>query len=72
MRSTTGRRLHVHDEHGTAFGEYFADLFVDNQLIAELKAAGTIAPDHIAHLPGYLRASDIEHGLLINFGSFKF
>ncbi len=31
--------LHVRDEDGTPLGEYFADLFVDNQLIVELKAA---------------------------------
>ena len=64
--------LHVKDEDGTAIGEYFADLFVDNQLIVELKASRTIAPEHTAQLLGYLRASGIEHGLLINFGSFKF
>ncbi|SRR5581483_2711300 len=64
--------LTVHDEDGTVIGEYFADLFVDNQLIVELKAARACAEEHIAQILGYLRSSRREHGLLINFGSAKF
>jgi GxxExxY protein len=65
-------QLKVYDEDGTEIGEYFADLFVDNRLIVELKAAKTIADEHIAQMLGYLKASRIEHGLLINFGSYRF
>jgi GxxExxY protein len=61
-------QLKVRDEDGTEIGEYFADLFVDNRLIVELKAAKAIADEHIAQMLGYLKASRIEHGLLINFG----
>ncbi len=64
--------LKVHDEDGTVIGEYFADLFVDGRLIVELKAAKTIADEHVAQTLGYLKASRIEHGLLINFGSYRF
>jgi GxxExxY protein len=64
--------LKVYDEDGTEIGEYFADLFVENRLIVELKAAKTIADEHIAQMLGYLKASRIEHGLLINFGSYRF
>ena len=64
--------LKVHDEDGTVIGEYFADLLVDNCLIVELKAAKTIADEHVAQTLGYLKASRIEHGLLINFGSYRF
>lgn len=64
--------LKVFDEDGTVIGEYFADLFVDNRLIVELKAAKGIADEHTAQLLGYLRASCIEHGLLLNFGAPKF
>ncbi len=64
--------LKVHDEDGTVIGEYFADLLVDNCLILELKAAKTIADEHVAQTLGYLKASRIEHGLLINFGSYRF
>jgi GxxExxY protein len=64
--------LTVYDEDGTVIGEYFADLFVDNRLIIELKAVKALADEHIAQLLGYLRASRIEHGLLINFGAPRF
>ena len=61
--------LSVHDEDGTNLGEFFADLFVEEQLIVELKAVRAIVNEHIAQILGYLRASRIEHGLLVNFGS---
>ena len=64
--------IQVLDEDGTVIGEYFADLFVADRLIVELKAAKTLANEHIAQLLGYLKSTRIEHGLLINFGSYKF
>jgi len=64
--------LSVYDEDGTLLGEYFADLIVEDKLIVELKACKSLAEEHKAQLLGYLRASNIEHGLLINFGSYKF
>jgi GxxExxY protein len=64
--------LKVYDEDGTLIGDYNADLFVDHRLIIELKAAKALADEHVAQLLGYLRASRIEHGLLINFGAPKF
>ena len=64
--------LNVHDEDGTLIGEYFADLFVEDRLIVELKACKALVDEHIAQLLGYLRASRIEHGLLINSGAPKF
>lgn len=64
--------LHVYDEDGSLLGDFFADLFVDNRLIVELKAVRSIADEHIAQILGYLRASRIEHGLLINFGAPRF
>ena len=64
--------LIVRDEDGTIIGEYFADLLIDGRLIIELKAAKTIADEHVAQLLGYLKSARIEHGLLINFGSYRF
>ena len=64
--------ISVYDEDGTELGEYFADLFIEGQLIVELKACKSIADEHIAQILGYLRSSGIEHGLLINFGAPKF
>jgi GxxExxY protein len=63
--------LKVLDEDGTALGEYYADLFVEDCLVIELKACKAIRDEHIAQLLGYLRACRIEHGLLINFGAPK-
>jgi len=63
--------LSVCDEDGTPLGDFYADLFVGGKLIVELKACNAIANEHIAQLLGYLRASRIEHGLLINFGAPK-
>ena len=64
--------LKVYDEDGTVLGEYFADLFIESKLLVELKASKALAPEHTAQLLGYLRACQIEHGLLINFGAAKF
>ena len=64
--------LSVYDEDGTLRGQMVADLFIEDVLIVELKACKTLTPDHITQLLGYLRASHIEHGLLINFGAPRF
>ncbi len=63
--------IKVYDEDETLLGEFLADLFVENCLIVELKACKTLIDEHTAQLLGYLRASQIEHGLLINFGNQK-
>lgn len=63
--------LNVYDEDGTVLGEYFADLFVEDSLIVELKACNSIGDEHIAQILGYLRSSKIKHGLLVNFGAPK-
>ncbi len=63
--------LDVSDEDGTLLGHFCADLFVANKLVVEVKACRGLVDEHIAQLLGYLRASRIEHGLLINFGAQK-
>jgi GxxExxY protein len=64
--------IKVYDEDGTLIGDYLADLLVEGVLIVELKTAKTLAPEHEAQILGYLKSARIEHGLLINFGSYKF
>src|SRR5574341_265677 len=64
--------LTVYDADGTVLGEYLADLLIADSLIVELKACRALADEHIAQLLGYLKSARIEHGLLINFGSYKF
>ncbi len=49
-------------------GEYFCDLLVDNKVIVELKASKTLLAEHEAQLLNYLKATDIEVGLLLNYG----
>ena len=64
--------LTVYDEDGTIIGEYEADLLVEGQLIIELKACRALADEHVAQILGYLKSARMEHGLLINFGSYRF
>ena len=54
---------------GHRVGVYFPDLWIEDQLIIEIKAALTLAPEHETKLIHYLTATGIDHGLLINFGS---
>ena len=49
-------------------GEYFADLIIENKVIIELKAAEALIEEHELQLINYLKATDIEVGLLLNFG----
>lgn len=49
-------------------GDYFADIIVENSIILELKAAEGIVEEHELQLINYLKATDIEVGLLLNFG----
>ena len=53
---------------GVVVGEYFADFLVENLVIVELKAAEQVLPEHHAQLLNYLKATDINIGLLLNFG----
>jgi GxxExxY protein len=53
---------------GQLMGEYFADLLVEDSVIVELKAVDILHPHHSAQLLNYLKATDIEVGLLCNFG----
>jgi GxxExxY protein len=48
-------------------GEYFADLLVDDKVIVELKAIEHLADQHLAQLVNYLKATQIDVGLLLNF-----
>jgi GxxExxY protein len=49
-------------------GNYFADLLVESCVIVELKAAEALAEDNEHQLINYLKATDLEVGLLLNFG----
>jgi GxxExxY protein len=49
-------------------GQYFADIIVEETIIVELKAAEGLREEHEFQLINYLKATDLEIGLLINFG----
>ena len=49
-------------------GDYYADLFVEDLVIVELKSAANLCEEHEAQLINYLKATEIEVGLLLNFG----
>jgi GxxExxY protein len=53
---------------GTEVGEYYADLLVEDLIILELKAADCIVKDFENQILNYLRGTDCEVGLLLNFG----
>ncbi len=53
---------------GQEVGEYFADLVVAEKVILELKAAEAICAGHESQLVNYLKATEFEVGLLLNFG----
>ena len=53
---------------GAMVGDFRADVLVNGLVILELKAARAIDTSFAAQLLNYLRATDIEVGLLLNFG----
>jgi len=63
--------ISVYDEDGALLGDFYADLFIENALLIEIKACKTISNEHISQLLGYMRASNLKHGMLINFGAYK-
>jgi GxxExxY protein len=53
---------------GVEVGEYYADLIINERVILELKAAECIVEDFEYQLINYLKATNMEVGLLLNFG----
>jgi GxxExxY protein len=76
-----GRGLHVAREvaadvyyKGEVVGVFRADMLVESRVVLELKGSRKLDPSDIAQLLNYLRATDLELGLLLHFGpraSFK-
>ena len=54
---------------GQSVGVFFPDLWIDKQLIIEIKAVQNLILEHETQLIHYLTATGVETGLLINFGS---
>ena len=49
-------------------GEYFADIIINDIVVVELKASKSLLEEHECQLINYLKATEIELGLLMNFG----
>ncbi|MCC9062239.1 GxxExxY protein [Flavobacterium piscisymbiosum] len=49
-------------------GEFYADLLIEDCIIIELKACEHLISPHVAQLMNYLKATNIEVGLVLNFG----
>lgn len=54
---------------GIVVGDYQADLLVGERVVVELKATKSIDETHMAQCLNYLKASDLQTCLLINFGT---
>ena len=67
LKVETEKAIAVYYE-GKIVGTFAADLVVDDKVILELKAKEALHEAHEAQLTNYLRATNIEIGLLLNFG----
>lgn len=56
---------------GQRVGEFYADIVVEDVILVELKATKAIASEHCVQVLNYLNASNLEVGLLMNFGTPK-
>jgi GxxExxY protein len=69
MDLRVGQQVPIKVEHdGHPVGDYFADLAVEHQVIVEIKAVEALCEAHVQQLIHYLKATDAEVGLLLNFG----
>ncbi len=63
--------VRVFDEDGALLGLLQIDILIEKKLICEIKGCNSLLDAHTAQLLGYLRATRLQHGLLINFGAPK-
>ena len=52
-------------------GEFYADILVENKVLLELKAVSGLSREHFAQIINYLKATKIEVGIIVNFGTAK-
>ena len=61
-------KIYFRDE---PIADFRADILVDKRVILELKAVSDLNQCHERQLINYLKATKIDHGLLLNFGGYK-
>ena len=71
IRAEQQECVRVFDEDGTLLGLLRTDILIERLLICEIKSCSALVDAHTAQLLGYLRATGLQHGLLINFGGSK-
>ena len=54
---------------GELVGTHKLDVLVNGELVVELKAIKELEDVHFAQVRSYLRATNLKHGLLINFAT---
>ncbi len=52
-------------------GEFYADILVENKVLLELKAVSGLSKEHFAQIINYLKATKVEVGMIVNFGTAK-
>jgi len=67
LQSEQEKRIQVHYGEQVV-GDFVADILVEEKVIIELKSVSQFHPAHEAQLINYLKATEMEVGLLINFG----
>lgn len=67
MKCECQKELNVYYK-GEIVGTYRADMVVENRIILELKAVSSLRPEHEWQLVNYLKATNLQVGLLLNFG----
>jgi GxxExxY protein len=67
LNAESEKRVLVH-YGGEIVGDYHADLTIENVVICELKTCEQIYEGDEYQLINYLKATEIEVGLLLNFG----
>ena len=70
VNKNLGMKMNVYYEDEVV-GEFRADMIVDHRVILELKAVNNLASAHEVQLVNYLTATQLDNGLLINFGAPK-
>lgn len=56
---------------GIVVGEFYVDILVEKKILLELKAVNALIKEHQAQVINYLKATEVEVGMLINFGNPK-
>ena len=68
LKVESEKAITVHYD-GVSVGDFSADLLVEDRVMLELKANQALARANEVQLVNYLTATDIEIGLLLNFGA---